>query len=327
MGGRTFGTGAEHARAMVGYRYRCARPFVVEHRRIREFARAVQAFHPAYWQESAAAHLGFDQILAPPTFAASIWRQARREALEQLITGYHSDRIVHVDQTLDIGRPLLAGDVITCDVYIESFRQFKTFDVITVTGVLLDRHGNPVQTDSTALLARVDGTEHHRAGDSVTLTGPSESVPAIPASLRGSTRPACTRIDFDRLAVDTELPRAGATVTAADLANYARLAGDSPADTFLGHQLILGLAAGYLTSWTRDPAAVTKYRAEFANQVHYLAVSETEAAEIEFGGRVIAVDHRHRTATVAIEAKSRGRRLFGYSSAEVAFAPVVPARW
>ncbi|MFE3223896.1 MaoC family dehydratase N-terminal domain-containing protein [Nocardia sp. NPDC059228] len=326
MGGRTFGTGTEHPQAMVGYRYRCAQPFVVERQRIREFARAVQAFHPAYWQESAAAHLGFDQILAPLTFAASIWRHARREALEQLITGYRWDRIVHVDQTLDIGRPLLAGDVITCDVYVETFRQFGAFDVITVTGVLIDRHGTPVQTGSTALLARVDGTERHRADDSVALVGPSDTAPPIPTGLRGSTRPARTRIDFDRLAIDTELPRAGATVTAADLAAYARLAGDSPADVFLEHQLILGLASGYLTSWTRDPAAVTKYRAEFATQVHYLSVSETDAAEIEFGGRVIALDQDLRTATVAIEAKSRGRRLFGYSSAEVTFAPLVPAR-
>ncbi|WP_067814785.1 FAS1-like dehydratase domain-containing protein [Nocardia inohanensis] len=319
--------GADQARALVGHRYRCARPFRVERGRIREFARAVQAFHPAHWEEAAAARLGFDAVIAPPAFAALVWRQARREILDELISGYRVDRVVHVDQTLDIGRPLLAGDELTCDVFFESFRQFRSFDVITVTGVLSDRDGVPVQTISTALLASVGPTPPAN-----TAQPDDPSVPGIPAAPRLHRLPR-TRIEPDRLTEGAELPRARTTVTARDITDYARVVGDSldslpgralPADPpgpIAPGMLMLALATGYLTSWTHDPAAITKLRAEFAHQVHYLAVPRTEVAELEFRGRVLTVDPAARTATVALDARSQGRKLFGYASAEVAFAP------
>ncbi|WP_157392697.1 FAS1-like dehydratase domain-containing protein [Nocardia terrae] len=326
--------GAEQALALVGRHYRCPEPFPVERTRIREFARAVQAFHPAHWQEAAAARLGFDAVVAPPTFAAVVWQQARREILEQLITGYRLDRIVHVDQTLDIGRPLLAGDLLTCEVYFESFRHFRSFDVLTVTAVLTDQHGVAVQTGSTALLARTGAPDDSSGRAPVARAGFAEPDPVIATGLRHTRLPR-TRIDFDRLTVDTRLPAAATIVRSGDLANYARTVCDpsdglirpgTPGDTpplVAPGMLVLALAAGYVTSWTRDPAAVTKYRAEFANHVHYLTVPRLDDAEIEFSGRVVARDQRRRTATVAIEAKSQGRKLFGYASAEVSFAAPV----
>ncbi|MEC3919762.1 FAS1-like dehydratase domain-containing protein [Nocardia sp. CDC160] len=332
MNRNTLSTGAEQALALVGRHYRCPEPFRVERARIREFARAVQAFHPAHWHEGAAARLGFDAVVAPPTFAAVVWQRARREILEKLITGYRLDRIVHVDQTLDLARPLLAGDLLTCDVYFESFRHFRTFDVLTVTAVLTDQHGATVQTGSTALLARTRDHEDGPAREAVARPGFAAGEPPVTTGPR-QTRLPRTRIDFDRLTVDTPLPAAGTTLGARDLTNYARTVCD-PADGYIRPgphgeaptlvapgMLILALAAGYVTSWTRDPAAVTKYRAEFANHVHYLTVPRCDETEIEFTGRVVARDQRRRTATVAIEAKSQGRKLFGYASAEISFAP------
>ncbi|MFE3193754.1 MaoC family dehydratase N-terminal domain-containing protein [Nocardia sp. NPDC059240] len=333
MNHRTAAAGAEQARALVGRHYRCTRTFPVERMRIREFARAVQAFHPAHWHEAAAARLGFDAVVAPPTFAAVVWQQARREILEQLITGYHTDRVVHVDQTLDIGRPLLAGDVLTCDVYFESFRHFRSFDVLSVVAVLTDQHGVPVQRGSTALLARTGDHEH--ASMRVADAGFGTADPVVSTGVRHTRLPR-TRIDFDRLTVDTRLPTAATTLKANDLTDYARAVGHPPADGLPAPgprgdgpalvapgMLVLALAAGYVTSWTRDPAAVIKYRAEFANHVHYLTVPRLADAEIDFTGRVIARDERRRTATVAIEAKSQGRKIFGYASAEVSFAPAI----
>ncbi|GAB0102810.1 dehydratase [Nocardia sp. JMUB6875] len=329
----TLTAGAEQALALVGRHYRCAEPFPVERARIREFARAVQAFHPAHWQEAAAARLGFDAVVAPPTFAAVVWQRARREVLEKLITGYRLDRVVHVDQTLDLGRPLLAGDLLTCEVYFESFRHFRSFDVLTLTAVLTDRHGVQVQTGSTALLARTRDHVDTRAREAFSRPGRTEADATVTADLR-RTRPPRTRVDFDRLTEDTRLPSAGATLRARDLANYARaVGGPHPEDLLVPDphgdartvvapgMLVSALAAGYVTSWTRDPAAVTKFRAEFANHVHYLTIPEGGDADIDFTGRIVARDRHHRTATVAIEAISQGRRLFGYASTEVSFAP------
>ncbi|WP_433670555.1 FAS1-like dehydratase domain-containing protein [Nocardia sp. CA-136227] len=319
---------AEQVRALVGQHYRCTGSFPVERGRIREFARAVQAYHPAHWHESAAARLGFDALVAPPTFAALVWQQARREILERLITGY---RVVHVDQTLEIGRPLLAGDVLNCDFTIESFRHFRSFDVVTVTGALTDQRGRPVQTCSTAMLVgggEADTARRPRAPARFA----DRADPVVRAAVRHCGRPRAGGLDINRLAVNTALPTAGVTVTAADLANYALVVGDTESIdrdrlTRAGQpvliapgQLVLALATGYVSSWTHDPAAVVRFWAEFANHVHYLAVPRFTGADIEFNGRVLACDRRRRTATIAIDARSQGRKLFGYATAEVSFA-------
>lgn len=329
----TYSAAAGQAQALVGRRYRCASPFRVERRRIREFARVVQAYHPAHWQEAAAARLGFGAVVAPPTFAQLVWQQARREILGRLITEYHVDRVVHVDQTLEITRPLLAGDVLTCDIYFESFRHFRTFDLITVTGVITDQHGMRVQTGSAALLA---GTVDPKA---IASPGPKaqpllvEAAPVVP--VRAIRRPR-TRIDFDRLEVNAELPAAIVTLTVRDIVNYALATGDPDAgvaaDRILADRpapiapsmLVLSLATGYVTSWTHDPAAVTKYWAESADRIHHLAVPRIGGADIEFNGRVLACDRGRRTATISIDAKAQGRKLFGYATAEVCFAPSAP---
>ncbi|MRH88572.1 hypothetical protein GFY24_14140 [Nocardia sp. SYP-A9097] len=319
------------ARARVGRSYRCAKPFSVERARIKEFARAVRAFHPAHWHETAAARLGFDAIVAPPTFAAVVWKQMRREILETLITGYDLDRIVHVDQTLDIGRPLLAGDVLTCDVHFESFRHFDPFDVITMTGVLTDQDGTLVQSGSMALLAHTRDPGHPPARPP---TAPYAGIDSAHLPCRPARRHemACTEVDFDRLATGAEVPPRTVTIAAQDLTWYTqpmdgprseRIIGAGGVPAITPGALALALAAEYVTSWTDDPTSITKYRAEFANQVHYLAVPRTRDAEIEFRGRIIACDRRRRTATVSIDAKSQGRKIFGYASADVRFGPHV----
>ncbi|MFI6865534.1 MaoC family dehydratase N-terminal domain-containing protein [Nocardia sp. NPDC050406] len=320
---------AEQAMALVGHHYRCREPFVVERRHIHEFARAVQAFNPAHWDERAARHLGYEAIVAPPTFAALVWHKARREILEHLITGYHIDRVVHVDQTLEIGRPLLAGDVLTCDVYFESFRHFHSFDVITVTAVLTDQHGLPVQTGSTAVLAH---TGAHTRDKDHRHCAPTDLIAADDtrfAVVRRPRRPR-TGVNFDRLAVNTELRATNVNLTARDLMNFARVVGDTPTtatDRLAARPplvapglLVLALTAEYVTSWCKDPGAVTKYHAEFANQVHYLMVPQAGGTDIEFHGRITELDHLQRTATVSVSAKSQGRKLFGYASATVQFA-------
>lgn len=318
------------SRELVGKRFRCASPFPVERGRIREFARAVQAYHPAHWHESAARQLGFDAVVAPPTFATLVWQRARSEILARLLSGHRIDRVVHVDQTLEIDRPLLAGDVLECEITFESVRHLRSFDVVTVTGVLTDQLGAVVQRGSAALL-----TSTLSAGDGAIRTARPAPVTATPGRrvIRNS-RTAWTGIDFDALVVGTELPTADFTLAAGDIVNYGLAVGDpepgTVSDRFLSRDrpalvvpsmLVSALATGYVSDWTRDPAAVTKYWVEYSDRMHHLAVPDIGGAGLEFNGRVVACDRRRRVATIAIDAKSQGAKLFGYATAEVNFTP------
>ncbi|MFD0360823.1 fused (3R)-hydroxyacyl-ACP dehydratase subunits HadA/HadB [Nocardia sp. GCM10030253] len=338
---------AAHAQAMVRHRYRSPARYEVGREKIREFARAVQDYHPAHWSENAAAMLGFDGLIAPATFASIILQRVHREILDTLITGYDSTRILHADQVFDFGRPLIAGDRLTCDIYFESFRNFADYDVLAVKSVLTDQHGTVVQTGNTALLARTGSTdpglaetmrklavrgfcpaEPTRSADIVMATHSDKIIPA-----RTSRIPRTT-VDLDALAVGTELPVRVVHLSRGDLVNYAGVTGDGNPVLFNEQvataaglptvvapgMLKLGLAAGFLSSWLGDPAAVTRFRAQFAHYTHYAGIPALNTSAIEFRGRVTSLDPRRRRATVAVEARADGRKLFGYAAAEVRFS-------
>ncbi|MEU6827950.1 fused (3R)-hydroxyacyl-ACP dehydratase subunits HadA/HadB [Nocardia beijingensis] len=336
---------ADQARSLVDHRYRSTLRYEVEREKIREFARAVQDSHPAHRSEDAAAELGFPGLIAPATFSSIILTRVHREILDTLITGYDPTRILHADQVFDFGRPLVAGDRLTCDIYFESFRHFGDYDVLAIKSVLIDQHGTVVQTGSSALLARVGGRDpgladavrrvamrRHRpdAPARGSAVVPAAADHLAPAPLRRSPRP---RVDFAGLSVGDELPVRTMRLSRGDLVNYAGVTGEANPVLFdervavasglptvvAPGMLKLGLATSFLSSWLGDPAAVTRFRAQFAHNTHYLRVPPVGAGVIQFHGRVTSLDTRRRRATVAVDARAEGRRLFGYAAAEVRF--------
>ncbi|WP_194818584.1 MaoC family dehydratase N-terminal domain-containing protein [Nocardia sp. XZ_19_385] len=305
-----------HAGAPVTLRNFPAASYRVTRERIREFALAVHDFHPAHWRDSAAAALGFPALIAPPTFGSVILTQAQREILDSLVPGYDPDRILHADQVLDPVRPLVAGDRLTCRAYFESFRHFAAYDVLAIKTVLTDQRGAVVQTGSTALLART-GDGAPGPARQATLNPVRPATLARPVSLRMPR----TTVDFDALTVGSELPAQVIDLTRTDLNRYSRVLGgpaDRPAVIAPG-MLKLGLAAGYLSAWSGDPSAVLRFRAQFAHYTHGLRIPVDTPCPIEFRGRITSKDPRRRKATVALDARAEGRRLFGYAAAEMRF--------
>ncbi|WP_063050946.1 fused (3R)-hydroxyacyl-ACP dehydratase subunits HadA/HadB [Nocardia arthritidis] len=336
---------AEQAMSLVDHRYRSTLHYEVEREKIREFARAVQDSHPAHRSEAAAAELGFPGLIAPATFSSIILTRVHREILDTLITGYDPSRILHADQVFDFGRPMVAGDRLTCDIYFESFRHFGDYDVLAIKSVLIDQHGAVVQTGSSALLARV-GERDPGLADAVRKVAmehrsPDEPAPGsavVPAAadyLAPTPDPRIprTRIDFEDLEVGTELPVRTMRLSRGDLVNYAGVTGESNPVLFdervavasglptvvAPGMLKLGLATSFLSSWLGDPAAVTRFRAQFAHNTHHLRIPSLGAGTIHFRGRVTAIDARRRRATIAVDARAEGRRLFGYAAAEALF--------
>ncbi|WP_454198774.1 fused (3R)-hydroxyacyl-ACP dehydratase subunits HadA/HadB [Nocardia sp. Marseille-Q1738] len=344
---------ADQARALVDRRYRSAVPYQVEREKIREFARAVQDYHPAHWSEAAAAELGYSGLVAPATFSSIILTRVHGEIMDSLITGYDPTRILHADQIFDFGRPLVAGDRLTCDVYFESFRHFGDYDVLAIKSVLIDQDGMVVQTGSSALLARLGGRDPglaqavrtvamgHRS-PVATRQGRTEAV--VPAAA-DSLAPAPARrisqpdIDFADLAEGTELPPRTVRLSRGDLVNYAGVTGDANPVLFderiavasglptvvAPGMLKLGLAASFLSAWLGDPTALTRFRAQFAHNTHYLRIPPLATGTVEFRGRVTSIDPRRRRATIAVDARAEGRKLFGYAAAEVLFPQAIRA--
>ncbi|WP_067651739.1 FAS1-like dehydratase domain-containing protein [Nocardia harenae] len=309
-----------------GHRYRATAQVEVTAAAVREFARAVRDVHPAHSSAAAAAELGYPALIAPPTWSSIVLGRVQREILDIVGSGSGRARILHADQVIDIGRPLFAGDLLGCDIYFESFRQFADYDVMAIRSALIAADGTVVQTGSAALLARTGERESVLGEVARRITergyarvdGPAREAP-LPARTDRAPRPA---VRFDELAPGAELPPGSLLLAHEDLARFAAATGE-PARPDAGGtapgMLQLGLASGYVSNWLGDPGAVTRIRAQFGSFTHYLRIPAAGAVAVTLRGRVDQLDPRTRRATLALDLRSGGRPLFGYAAAEIRF--------
>ena len=142
---------------MVGSHFRVDDFYEVGREKVREYARAVQDFHPAHHDEDAAKGLGYDGLLAPLTFISLLGIMSQTRMLQEIITGYDPSQILQTDQRLEFHRPIQVGDRIFCDVYLESFRQMSGSDIMTTKNIITDQNGDLVQTTWTTIVARTGG--------------------------------------------------------------------------------------------------------------------------------------------------------------------------
>ncbi|NKY86835.1 FAS1-like dehydratase domain-containing protein [Nocardia veterana] len=298
------------------HRFRSRGEYRIAADAIREYARAIGATDPLHRDERAARARGFDALVAPPTFATTVWMRAEEQTLEALVPDFHSGRVVHADRTLEIVRPLLAGDRLSCDIGFESFRHYRDYDVVSVTTVLRDLEGRVVTTGSSTLLVHT----HLGSGRPTGRRAPQDLEPVpvqrrLRTPQRDRTAPQLPRpsVDLGPLAVGADLPVDTVTVAAADVVRHT---GAAQACGAVPGMMTLGLVAGYLGRWLGDPTALTKLRVQYAPKMHYLTVTPDAPAAIRFGGQVGWLSSRRRMVTVVVDALSKGRKLFGYATAE-----------
>ena len=122
-----------------------------------------------------------------------------------------------------------------------------------------------------------------------------------------------------------------ARLSRGDLVNYAGVAGDAnplhwdediaklagQPDVIAHGMLTMGLGAGFATSWSGDPGAITRYAVRLSQPA---IVSATDGADIEFGGRIKSLDAANRSGVVIVGAKSGGRKIFGLATLDVRFS-------
>ncbi len=337
----------------VGHHYRVDDYYEVGREKIREYARAVQDFHPAHWSEDAADELGYAGLVAPTTFISIAAMLANRKLFESVITGY--DVFVQTDQVFEMHHPVVAGDRLVSDVELASVRRVAGKDLLTVKNTFTNQTGQIAQVMHTTVVgitgedvdAGISGaiervvmhgidvpsrtaTADHAASDRRTETHPASKA-RTHQSTTARTRAPRTGIRFEDIAVGDVLPTRIAQLTRGDLVNYAGVAGDANPihwhddiaalaglpDVIAHGMLTMGLGAGFVTEWLGDPGAMTRYAVRLSN---YTIVEAASAGSVEFTGRIKSVDPDTRTAVIVIVAKSAGRKIFGLATADVRLA-------
>ena len=139
---------------IVGMHFRYPDHYVVGREKIREYAVAVKNDDPAFYDEKAAAELGYDALLAPLTFISVFGYQAQSEFFANANIGIQDAKIVQVDQVLKYLLPIKAGDRLYCDVYVDSVRHAHGTDIIVTKNIVTNQNGDIVQETYTTLAGR-----------------------------------------------------------------------------------------------------------------------------------------------------------------------------
>jgi acyl dehydratase len=142
---------------ITGLRYRYPDHYVVGREKIREYAVAVKNTDPAFFEEKAAAELGYDAVLAPLTFISVFGYQAQSAFFAHADINTTDFKIVQVDQVLKYLKPIKAGDCLYCDVSVHSVRRSFGTDIIVTKNIVTNEDGEMVQETYTTLVGRADG--------------------------------------------------------------------------------------------------------------------------------------------------------------------------
>jgi acyl dehydratase len=140
--------------SFIGRVYPPTRPYEIGREKIREFADAINDPNPIYRDRAAAQALGYDDVIAPPTFAIVLTLPAGGEVINDPELGIDYSRVVHGEQRFVHHRPIVAGDVLQVVVTVEDIRVAAGNDIVTNRADLVTVDGEPVATAYSVIVAR-----------------------------------------------------------------------------------------------------------------------------------------------------------------------------
>lgn len=128
-------------------------PYLVGREKVREFARAVFADAPQHSDPDAARALGYDDVVAPPTFAMVVQDLTLQQLLGDPDSGIELSRLVHAEQRFRYTRPIVAGDELVATLSVTGIRSMGGNAMITSEAEIVDATGAHVVTTTSVLLA------------------------------------------------------------------------------------------------------------------------------------------------------------------------------
>ena len=169
---------------IIGTHYRYPDYFEVNREKIREFARAVKDDHPAHYSEEAAKECGQDALIASLTFLAVAGRRVQLEIFEHFDMPINMERVLHRDQKLIFHRPILAGDKLYFDSYLDSVIESHGAVVTEIRGEVTDADGEPVITSVVTVIGEAESPDE---ADEVTAQIAAKRDAAIAKMVAGQS--------------------------------------------------------------------------------------------------------------------------------------------
>ncbi|MBD2758024.1 MaoC family dehydratase N-terminal domain-containing protein [Yimella sp. cx-573] len=127
-----------------GRTYPAIPTYSVSRTKIAEFAAAVGAKDPVHTDVEHARSLGYQDVVAPPTFAVIIAQQAEAAAITDPEAGIDFSRLVHGEESFTHHRPLVAGDEVTAATTVDRVRSAGGHSMVTLKTAITTLGGAPL---------------------------------------------------------------------------------------------------------------------------------------------------------------------------------------
>lgn len=144
---------------LIGREFPPTPPYLVGREKVREFSRAVFADAPQHTDVEAARAAGFDDVVAPPTFAMVVQDLTLQQLLSLEDSGIVLARTIHAEQRFTYSRPIVAGDELVGRLSVTGIRTMGGNALITSEAEITDVDGAHVVTATSVLLVGQDPEE------------------------------------------------------------------------------------------------------------------------------------------------------------------------
>ena len=142
--------------------------FVIGREQVRQYGWAIKADDPATFDETAAAELGHDNLVAPLTFPAILALLVQKDFFRNYDVGLATMQIVQVDQSFVFHQPLKAGDRLRASMEVQSIVERFGADIVVTRSVCTNDAGEVVLEGFTTLMG-------HDGDNSVSMKWDPES--------------------------------------------------------------------------------------------------------------------------------------------------------
>lgn len=139
---------------LQGKTFPAVAPYLVGREKIREFARAVFATNQINHDPGAAQAAGYDDVVAPPTFAVLIQERTLAQLLAEPDSGIELSHVLHGEQRFTYTRPIVAGDELSATLTITSIKTLGGNAMVTAQTEVADQTGSHVVTAVSTLVVR-----------------------------------------------------------------------------------------------------------------------------------------------------------------------------
>jgi acyl dehydratase len=172
------------AEDIIGTHYRYPDYFKVDREKVREFAAAVKDDHPAHFSEDAAKEVGYDSVVASLTFLAVAGRKVQLEIFNQFAIPINMERVLHRDQKITFHRPIVAGDKLFFDSYLDNVIEAHGTVVAEIRGEASDANGEAVITSVVTVIGEA---AHDDEADEVSATIKARRDAAVAKMIAGQS--------------------------------------------------------------------------------------------------------------------------------------------